>query len=267
VLTIYVLLDERAWVLQANVPYNRRMIPRFYCPAINAAVGSTVTLPDQAAHHATRVLRLRVGDTVTLFDGDGEEWLGMIADAGRDVHVTIHACGPGIAEPALQITLVQSLPSGDKMDWIVQKAVELGVSAIQPVAAKRSVIKLDGDRARKRNIHWQEVAISACEQCGRNVVPTILPLLDLNQYLAYARKEDELRFLLSPEGGHRLREMDKPYGRFSLLVGPEGGFEEGEVDVARSVGFTPLQLGPRVLRTETAGLAALAAMMALWGDL
>lgn len=250
-----------------RLSYNRRMIPRFYCPTLAAAPGSTVTLPDQAAHHATRVLRLRVGDAVTLFSGDGEEWLGMIAEAGRDVTVTIHAAGTGIAEPPLAITLVQALPSGDKMDWVVQKAVELGVTAIQPVTAKRSVVKLDGDRARKRVAHWQEVAISACEQSGRNTVPLVLPLFDLNQYLAYARKEDELRFLLSPEGGHRLRDMDKPYGRFSLLVGPEGGFEEGETDVARSVGFTPLQLGPRVLRTETAGLAALAAMMALWGDL
>ncbi|MDE2599702.1 MAG: 16S rRNA (uracil(1498)-N(3))-methyltransferase [Rhodocyclaceae bacterium] len=243
------------------------MIPRFHCPALAAAPGSSVTLPDQAAHHAVRVLRLRVGDAVTLFSGNGEEWQGAIAEAGRDVRVTINASGPGIVEPELEITLVQSLPSGDKMDWIVQKAVELGVSAIQPVTARRSVVKLDGDRARKRNVHWQEVAISACEQSGRNVVPTVLPLLDLNQYFTHARKEEGLRFLLSPEGGRRLRDMEKPAGRISLLIGPEGGFEDGEVDAARSVGFTPLQLGPRVLRTETAGLAALAAMMAVWGDL
>jgi 16S rRNA (uracil1498-N3)-methyltransferase len=243
------------------------MIPRFYCPALEAATGSTITLPESAAHHATRVLRLRIGDPVTLFDGDGAEWHGTIASVGREVNVAVHAAGNGIPEPALRITLVQSLPSGDKMDWVVQKAVELGVTAIQPVSAKRSVVKLEGDRARKRIQHWQEVAISACEQCGRNTVPTVLPLLDFSQYLAYAHKEDGLRFLLDPVDGHRLREMDKPEGHFSLLIGPEGGFDDSEIEAARSVGFVPLQLGPRVLRTETAGLAALAAMMALWGDI
>lgn len=248
-------------------PYNRRMIPRFYCPALKAAAGSVVTLPDQAAHHATRVLRLRVGDAVTIFDGNGEEQAGLIESVGRDVTVTLSTAVPGIAEPDLHITLVQSLPSGDKMDWVVQKAVELGVTAIQPVMARRSVVRLEGDRARKRVLHWQEVAISACEQSGRNTVPPILPLVDLNQYLAREHRDNERRFLLSPEGGQRLREMDKPHGSFALLIGPEGGFDEGEADVARSVGFTPLHLGPRVLRTETAGLAALAAMMALWGDL
>jgi 16S rRNA (uracil1498-N3)-methyltransferase len=243
------------------------MIPRFYCPSLDAAAGATVTLPESAAHHATRVLRLRIGDAITLFDGDGEEWQGVIAEIARDVTVTVKSAGAGLAEPALQITLVQSIPSGDKMDWVVQKAVELGVAAIQPVSARRSVVKLDGDRAKKRVLHWQEVAISACEQCGRNVVPTVLPLMDLNQYLAHARKEDERRFLLDPVGGHRLREMDRLYGPISLLIGPEGGFDEGEIDVARSVGFVSLQLGPRVLRTETAGLAAISALMALWGDL
>lgn len=243
------------------------MIPRFYCPSLEAAAGSTVTLPDQAAHHATRVLRLRTGEAVTLFDGNGEERRGVIESIGRDVTVTIASTGPGIAEPALHITLVQALPSGDKMDWVVQKAVELGAAAVQPVMARRSVVRLEGDRARKRVLHWQEVAIAACEQCGRNTVPAILPLMELNQYLVRERKDDERRFLLDPVGGQRLRKMDRPSGNITLLIGPEGGFEEGEIDLARSLGFSSLQLGPRVLRTETAGLAALAAMMALWGDL
>jgi 16S rRNA (uracil1498-N3)-methyltransferase len=242
------------------------MIPRFYCPALDAATG-TVTLPDAAAHHATRVLRLRSGDAITLFDGNGGEKKGVIESTGRDVTVTIQSTGPGIAEPLLQITLVQALPSGDKMDWVVQKAVELGVTAIQPVMAKRSVVRLEGDRARKRVVHWQEVAISACEQCGRNTVPAVLPLMELNQYLVREHKDDERRFLLDPVSGQRLRKMDRPSGPLSLLIGPEGGFDEAEIDLARSLGFSSLQLGPRVLRTETAGLAALAAMMALWGDL
>jgi 16S rRNA (uracil1498-N3)-methyltransferase len=241
------------------------MIPRFYCPALSMTQG-TITLPDAAAHHATRVLRLRVGDPVTLFNGDGQEWQGAIDSIARDVTVTIQSTGTGIAEPPLQITLVQCLPSGDKMDWVVQKAVELGVTAIQPVMAKRSVVRLEGDRAKKRVVHWQEVAISGCEQCGRNTVPAILPLMDLNQYLAREHKDDERRFLLDPVGGQRLRKMDRLSGSLALLIGPEGGLEAGEIDVARSVGFSSIQLGPRVLRTETAGLAAVAAMMAMWGD-
>ena len=232
------------------------------------SAGAELELGEQAAAHAVRVVRLKPNDNLTLFDGRGGQHAGTILEIRRGrVRVRVGGHDATDRETPLAITLAQGVSRGDRMDWVIQKATELGVRAIVPVLTERSVVKLDGDRARKRNVHWQEVAISACEQCGRNVVPTVLPLLDLNQYLAYARKEDELRFLLSPEGGHRLREMDKPYGRFSLLVGPEGGFEEGEVDVARSVGFTPLQLGPRVLRTETAGLAALAAMMALWGDL
>jgi 16S rRNA (uracil1498-N3)-methyltransferase len=242
------------------------MIPRFYCPTLSATAG-TVSLPDAAAHHATRVLRLRNGDAVTLFDGNGAERSAVIESIGRDVAVTLLATSPGIAEPTLQITLIQALPSSDKMDWVVQKAVELGVTAIQPVMAKRSVVRLEGDRARKRVLHWQEVAISACEQCGRNTIPAILPLMELNQYLAREHKEDERRFLLDPVGGQRLRKLDRPSGRLALLIGPEGGFEAGEIDLARSMGFASLQLGPRVLRTETAGIAALAAMMALWGDL
>lgn len=167
----------------------------------------------------------------------------MIETAGRDVTVAIQSSDGQGRNLALQITLVQSLPSGDKMDWVVQKAAELGVSAIQRVMARRSVVRLEGDRARKRVLHWQEVAISACEQCGRNTVPAILPLMELNQYLAREHKDDERRFLLDPVGGQRLRKMDRLTGRIALLIGPEGGFEEGEIDLARSLGFNSLQLG------------------------
>lgn len=242
------------------------MIPRFYAPTLVAAPGSTVMLTEQAAHHAARVLRLRSGDAVTLFDGNGHEWQGTLADVGRTVSVAIQSTGSGIAEPNLKVTLVQALPGGDKMDWVIQKAVELGVHAIQPVAAKRSVVKLSGERAVKRNTHWQEVAVSACEQSGRNVVPQVLPLLELPNYLATPAAIDALRFLLAPTGGQRLRDMPAPSGAVTLLIGPEGGFDEGEEAAARRAGFAPVLLGPRVLRTETAGLAALAAMMALWGD-
>src|SRR5690606_1741660 len=138
-------------------PYNRRMIPRFYCPALDASA-DTVTLPDAAAHHAARVLRLRSGDAVTLFDGNGAERRGTIAEVGREVTVCVQSVGAGIAEPPLHFTLVQALPSCDKMDWVVQRAVELGAVAVQPVMARRSLVRLEGDRARKRVLHWQEVA-------------------------------------------------------------------------------------------------------------
>ncbi|HTJ96737.1 MAG TPA: 16S rRNA (uracil(1498)-N(3))-methyltransferase [Rhodocyclaceae bacterium] len=243
------------------------MIPRFYCPDLAATVGATIALPDAAAHHAGRVLRLKAGEQVTLFDGVGHEWEGQLASVGKEVTVEIQSAAAGVAEPILKITLVQSLPSGDKMDWVVQKAVELGVTSIQPVAAKRSVVKLSGERAVKRITHWQEVAVSACEQSRRNVVPQVLPLLDLNQYFAQTRNSEEQRFLLAPTGGERLREMAMPGNSIALLIGPEGGFDDSEEAAARSVGFKPLLLGPRILRTETAGLATIAAMMALWGDI
>lgn len=243
------------------------MISRFHCPGLLATPGKTLMLPESAAHHATRVLRLRVGDALVVFDGAGRAWQGRIESAGREVAVCIDTELDSIPEPPLRITLVQSLPSGDKMDWVVQKAVELGVGAIQPVQAKRSVVRLTGDRAQKRIMHWQEVAASACEQCGRDTVPEVLPLLDLNQYFAQLRAPDEQRFLLAPTGGARLRELSPPAGTLTLLIGPEGGFEADEEAAAKVAGFAPLLLGPRVLRTETAGLAAIAAMMALWGDI
>lgn len=244
------------------------MIPRFHCPdlAAEAAVGTTVQLPAAAAHHAGRVLRLGIGDGVILFNGHGLAWLARLTEVGRSVSARIEAVSAGAAEPALRITLVQALASGDKMDWVVQKAVELGAHAIQPVAAKRSVVRLSGERAVKRVQHLQEVAVSACEQCGRNQVPVVLPLLDLAQYLARPGVDNEQRFLLSPLSQQRLREMPPPTAPVSLLIGPEGGFDSDEEAAAQRAGFTPLLFGPRILRTETAGLATLAAMMALWGD-
>jgi 16S rRNA (uracil1498-N3)-methyltransferase len=166
----------------------------------------------------------------------------------------------------VHVTLVQCLPAADKMDFVVQKAVELGVSAIQPVAAKRSVIRLSGERMERRVAHWQNVAVAACEQSGRNVVPTVAPIFDLPQYLGHACEQNELRLICLPSGGVRLRDLDTP-ARLTVMIGPEGGFEESEVKAALAAGFQPLGLGPRVLRTETAGPASLAAIMSLWGDI
>jgi 16S rRNA (uracil1498-N3)-methyltransferase len=170
-------------------------------------------------------------------------------------------------EAPLYILLAQGLSSGDRMDLTLQKSVELGVAAIQPVATERSVVKLKNERAAKRAEHWQNLVISACEQCGRNRVPPVAPLLGLGEWLAQiSQPGDELRLMLSPHAAVSLRELAPANGRIMLLAGPEGGLAPGEVQSAQSRGFAPVRLGPRVLRTETAALAALAAIQALWGD-
>jgi 16S rRNA (uracil1498-N3)-methyltransferase len=242
------------------------MIPRFYCP-FPLAPGASFDLPDAAAHHAARVLRLVAGNQVRLFDGRGGEWLARIERLKPGVHVALDAFDAADREAALKVTLVQGLAAGDKMDWIVQKAVELGVAAIHPVAAKRSVVRLSSERGERRVQHWSNVAVAACEQSGRNCVPTVASVVDLTQRLAEPRRADEMRLVLSPRATRRLRDLAAPVGPVTILIGPEGGFDEGEFLAAESVGFVAVSLGPRVLRTETAGPTALAAMMALWGDL
>ncbi len=241
------------------------MTSRFFCPQ-PLAPNSRAELPAAAAHHALRVLRLSVGDDVTLFNGEGGEYPGRIAEAGRVVRVQLGDWHAVERESPLDMTLAQALPSGDKMDFVVQKAVELGVARIQPLASSRSVVRLAGERAARRVEHWRQVAISACEQCGRNRLPEIAPILDLRQWLGQLAQDNEIRrLLLSPQGGRRPRELAGR--RFLLLVGPEGGLDKEEAAAARLAGFADLSLGPRILRTETAGPAALAALGALHGDL
>lgn len=241
------------------------MTSRFFCPQ-PLAPNSLAELPSAAAHHALRVLRLGAGDPVTLFNGEGGEYPGRIAEAGRAVRVQLGDWHAVERESPLDMTLAQALPSGDKMDFVVQKAVELGVARIQPLASSRSVVRLAGERAARRVEHWRQVAISACEQCGRNRLPEIAPILDLRQWLGQLAQDNEIRrLLLSPQGGRRPRELAGR--RFLLLVGPEGGLDKEEAAAARLAGFADLSLGPRILRTETAGPAALAALGALHGDL
>jgi 16S rRNA (uracil1498-N3)-methyltransferase len=241
------------------------MIPRFFCP-FPLHPGATVELAAEAAHHALKVLRVGAGDTAILFDGRGGQWLATLNPAGKVLRATLREFDDGDREPPLQVTLVQALPAADKMDLVVQKAVELGVSRIQPVMAKRSVVRLSGERAQRRAEHWRNIVIAACEQCGRNRVPAVEQILDLPQYLGLSAQENGLRFVCAPEAAASLRDLAPPTAPISLLVGPEGGFEEGELLAARAAGFHAIGLGPRVLRTETAGLGAVAAMMALWGD-
>jgi 16S rRNA (uracil1498-N3)-methyltransferase len=231
--------------------------------------GSEVRLHPDAAHHAVRVLRLAVGEPVVLFDGLGGEFEARITRIDRgDVSVKTGAHLDVERESPLHIRLVQGLSSGDRMDITLQKAVELGVAAIQPVATERSVVKLKDERAQRRVEHWQNLVISACEQCGRNRVPEVLPLMSLPDWLAQLdmpAPDDEARLLLSPAATVPLKALS-PVPRMTLLIGPEGGLSPAETQLAQSRGFKPVRLGPRILRTETAALATLSAIQALWGD-
>ena len=241
------------------------MIPRFHCP-FPLSPGAQIDLPEGAAHHALKVLRMREGDSVLLFDGRGGEWRAEIVGAGKTASVALREFNARDCESPLSVTLAQALPAGDKMDWIVEKCVELGVTAIQPLAAKRSVIKLSAERMDRRVAHWNAVAAAACEQCQRNRVPVVAPVLDLPQYLALAKAQNPAGLLLSPEGGTALGALPKPASPLVIMAGPEGGWEAGELQAAQAAGFQAVTLGPRVLRTETAGAAMIAAMQAVWGD-
>lgn len=234
------------------------------------AAQQRVELPAQAAQHVTKVLRLRAGAKLIAFDGRGGEYqatLGLAARGAAFLEVGAHAAIE--RESPLKVTLLQGLARGERMDWVVQKATELGVHRIVPVATIRSVVQLDADRSDKRIGHWRGVAASACEQCGRNTLPLLDPVANLEAALR-ASMPLQHRILLSPEGAVSmagiLANVDKS-AEIALLVGPEGGLEDNEISLARQYGFSAAVLGPRVLRTETAGLAALAALQCLRGDL
>ena len=248
--------------------YNNTMnLPRFFCPGPLAA-GAVVMLPESAARHAARALRLGPGDGVTLFDGGGAEYAGRIVSVRKEtVEAELLAPREVSAESPLRVTLAQALQAADKMDLTVQKAVELGVAAVQPLASRRSVVRLDGERAVRRVEHWRGVAVSACEQCGRNIVPAVDDIQPLERWLGSLGPvaPGELRLMLAPAAAGTLTALPAP-SHVILLIGAEGGLDPQEQAAAAAAGFVGVRLGPRVLRTETAGLAALAAMQILWGD-
>jgi len=210
---------------------------------------------------------MRVGDALTVFDGHGRCHAATLADNGPPWRVEIGAPAAGRAESPCQITLAQAVAKGERMDYCVQKAVELGVAAIVPLLTARTVVRLAGNRARRRQMHWQGVAIAACEQCGRTVIPPVSAPQPLEQWMAQDRSD--LRLLLNPEAQQSIRDLDPqaPQRPISVLVGPEGGFTAEEVALARRHGFSRIRLGPRILRSETAGLALITAAQLLWGDL
>ncbi len=242
------------------------IMPRFYCPPPMPCSGS-FNLPPDAAHHASRVLRLREGDAVQMFDGQGREAHGIIdALSGKQVIVSGLVEINTDRESPLPVLLAQAMSSSEKMDWVIQKATELGATEIQPLATERSVARLSAERAIKRTEHWQQVAISACEQCGRNVLPVIHPPMDIMAWLQQMRTREVSKYILLPQGATSLQSQPKPAKSAVLLIGAEGGFSQPESDTALLCGFTPVRLGARVLRTETAAVAGLAALQTLWGD-
>jgi 16S rRNA (uracil1498-N3)-methyltransferase len=241
--------------------------PRFYCPPPISPT-SFFELPPEAAHHAQRVLRLRPKDAVQVFDGEGRAFDATIAEMSgkRIVLENLRPC-PDEPVPPLRIILAQAMCSSEKMDWIVQKAVELGAASIRPVQTRRSVAKLTHERAEKRLEHWRSVIIAACEQCGRNTLPEVHAPQEFGAWLLQTRAAPGTKFILQPQNAVPWHQHPRPPGDVTLLIGPEGGFEQDEIEMAQHQGFLPVLLGPRVLRTETAALAGIAVLQALWGDL
>jgi 16S rRNA (uracil1498-N3)-methyltransferase len=249
-----------------NPVHGHLIMPRFYCPPPIPLHGA-FDLPPDAAHHASRVLRLRTGDPVEIFDGIGNACQGMIADPGpRRVTVAGITESGNKSESPLHTVLAQALSSSEKMDWVIQKSTELGVTEIQPLATDRSVARLSAERTARRLEHWQQVAISACEQCGRNVLPLIHRPLDIMDWLQQAGTISASRYILLPDGTASLHDQSRPVRMAVLLVGAEGGFSPPESEAAINCGFIPIRLGARVMRTETAAIAGLAVLQTLWGD-
>ena len=220
-------------------------------------------LPEAQAHYISRVLRHVAGDAVQLFDGSGQEYLGELIDVGKKaVRVELREQLAGQAESPLRIHLGQGLSRGERMDWAIQKATELGVGEITPIVSERCEVRLKDERADKRLAHWRQVAISACEQCGRSVLPVIHAPLTLAEWQGHVQAE--LKLVLHPVAAP-LESHARPHS-LAFLIGPEGGLSEAEVAQAKAAGFHAARLGPRVLRTETAPVVALAVAQQLWGD-
>ncbi|MFC3714979.1 16S rRNA (uracil(1498)-N(3))-methyltransferase [Luteimonas soli] len=231
-------------------------------------VGARVALPEGAAAHLLRVLRLGVGDGCVLFNGDGRDYDARIVTAGkRGGEVEVTAMRTASVESPLRIVLVQGIARGEKMDWILQKATELGVAGFVPASSDRSEVKLDGERAGKRLAHWRSVVVAACEQSGRARVPDVAPPQSLVAALQ-ALPGDSLRLSLDPGAQASVASLSVPDGRTVVVaIGPEGGWSPRDRATLADTGFTGLRLGPRILRTETAGMAAIAALQSRFGDL
>jgi len=241
-------------------------MPRFFCPQ-PLAVGQLVTLPDTVAHHI-QVLRLAQGALITLFNGEGGEYTAALSEISRrSASADIKAHTPREVELPFAITLAQALPEGSKMDWIIEKAIELGVSGIQPLAAQRCVVRLSAERAEKKLEHWRGIVVSAAEQSGRNRLAQVAPPQDYKHWIT--QQDLHRRIILTPRAEQSLADWARhqPPQAVTLVVGPEGGLNEQEENDAIRHGALALAMGPRILRTETAGLSALAMLAAFWGGM
>ncbi len=241
-------------------------MPRFYCSQ-PLAVGILLDLPEAVAHHI-HVLRLQPGAELSLFNGDGAEYVAHLTSVDRRrASAEVKAAVARDVELPFEITLAQALPEASKMDWIIEKAVEMGVAAIQPLAAQRCVVRLAGERAEKKQAHWQAVVVAASEQCGRNRLARLAPVHDFHSWIG--QQDMHKRVLLTPRASESLPAWARhqPPQALSIMIGPEGGFTAQEEDAAMGRGVIALSMGPRVLRTETAGIAAVAALNALWGGM
>ncbi len=245
-------------------------IPRGYHPG-ELRLGEEIVLGELIANHLTRVLRLKRGDIVHVFNGDGREYRALLESIERRrTSVRIEAELAPIRESPLALTLAQGICRGEKMDLVLQKATELGVHALQPLISERTEVRLDAEREARRMAHWRQVVASACEQSGRALLPALESPQPLPAWLGSLGPPDDphasLRLMLDPEGEVGLRDLPAPRSAL-LAVGPEGGFSDNERVLLQRIGFRTLRLGPRVLRTETAGLAAIAVLQSYWGDL
>ena len=241
-------------------------MPRFFCP-VPLIIGAVIDLPETVAHHLF-VLRLQMGDTIQLFNGEGGSYVASIAEiAKKRATAEIKVFLQEEVELPYSLTLAQALPEGSKMDWIIEKAMELGVSAIQPLASQRCVVRLSAERAEKKLSHWQGIIVAAAEQSGRNRLAHLSAPLDLSKWLG--QQDIHQRIMLSPRAEQSLANWSRHHApqAVSLLIGPEGGLTEEEEDFASRQGVIALSMGPRILRTETAGLAAIAALNAAWGGM
>lgn len=234
-------------------------MPRFHCP-LPLATGDSIELPANAARHV-QVLRLQPGALVTLFNGEGGEFEATVQQMGRSqVRVQVGAHHATEREAPRAVHLLAGMPANERMDWLVEKATELGVASIQPIVAERSVLKLKGERAGKKRAHWQGIAVAACEQCGRNRVPAVQDALTLHEWIALGQTQGQCMVLSLQPGAQPLLQAARGQGPVTLLSGPEGGLSPAEEQAALAAGFAPVNLGPRVLRSETAPLAVLAAL-------
>lgn len=239
-------------------------IPRFYCSDLNA-VDEVVKLPTDAHRHAVQVLRLKTGATVRLFDGAGLEYEASLHEVSkRESTAILSTTVSNNNESNLSLTLIQGISRGERMDYTLQKAVELGVNRIVPVVTERCNVQLSGQRADKKLAHWQGVIISACEQSGRRTMPVLDNIISFDEMLS--EFDSGSRLILEPTAEIGFKRLP-PQTETSLVIGPEGGFSESEVEEAINNGFQAIQFGPRILRTETAAVSALAVLQTLWGDL